>query len=258
VTISIPYWLFSKAENHSSGASAARSLLCPLLPTAVSLSTPASGAADSQALDGDGTSSSHMLLLVEQSSKDITEEEETLMNYEQRTRNAWVKCQHWITEYDGAASEAFLRGIPMGKVKPAIVALKEMFPDLRLQAIWNDNTDKAIIDKEHTIPFTMSEYIVYFQSGAIATFTVIYKLTIERDKVDISIMMDKRENGQFEGEVIWWSDQVFPAHTNHFERFQQIMGHFIMLQEMFDGSNLYLSPETLNKPYDIVHSWTEV
>jgi hypothetical protein len=176
------------------------------------------------------------------------------MDQKQRIEQAWRKTRDWITQFDGAPTEAYLTNVDSATLPQAVQALAGQTADLRLAAIGGKGGEES-----QDIPLeSLPESLARLQSGKLYGLNVNAVAQPGGLDLDLHVVLHTLGNRKVDLEIVWWADQAFPEGANVPERIRGLLAYFMEIQGLFGAAKLYVGPETYEKPGPGSESWVEI
>ncbi len=176
------------------------------------------------------------------------------MDQKQRVDQAWRKTREWITQFDGAATEAYLTNIDAEGLPPALISLAGGTSDLRIAAIGGREKDQSAEISLESLPDALAR----LQAGKLSGININTLARPGGLDLDLHVVVHTIGSRKVDLEIIWWADQAFPEGAEPSGRIRELLGYFMDLQALFSAQRLYVSPETYEKPGPGSLSWVEI
>lgn len=171
-----------------------------------------------------------------------------------RVEQAWSEAREWITDFDGSPTITLLVNVPAAGLLPGLRALAEETENFRITAIFSDRKD----DPEFISLDDFADHLDGLKEGRVDELSVNYASRSGAFDLDIHMVIHWIDAEKLALQVVWWSDQVFSAETDHLEQFSALAAYFIHLQDLFSAANLFISPEGDRDPLLNLEGWVEL
>ena len=177
-----------------------------------------------------------------------------MMDNKQRIEQAWRKTRDWITQFDGAPTEAYLANVDSESLPAALQTFSEMASGLRIAAIGGREKDQSVEINQASLP----ENLARLQAGKLSGLNINALARPAGLDLDLHIVVYTIGSRKVDLEFIWWADQAFPEGVDTAARIRDLLGFFMDLQALFGAQKLYVGPETYEKPGPGSLSWVEI
>ncbi len=176
------------------------------------------------------------------------------MDQNQRIDLAWRKSRDWITQFDGAPTEAYLANIDVEGLPAALKTLAGMTSSLRIAAIGGR---EKVLSSDIALD-SLPDALARLQAGKLSGLNVNTLARPGGMDLDLHMVIHTIGSRKVDLEIIWWADQAFPDGVEPSARIRELLGYFMDLQALFSAQRLYVGPETYEKPGPGSLSWVEI
>ena len=176
------------------------------------------------------------------------------MDQKLRMDQAWRKTRDWITQFDGAPTEAYLANIDAAGLLAAFQTLASQTANLRVAAIGGRQKDLSTEISLESLP----ENLAKLQTGTLSSLNINALDHPGGMDLDLHIVVHTLGSRKVDLEIVWWADQVFPEGSDQTRRIHDLLTRFMDLQALFGAQKLYVGPETYEKPGPGSLSWVEI
>lgn len=170
-----------------------------------------------------------------------------------RIDQAWENSKDWVMSFDGTPNTTVLVGISKPGLLSGMQALAGQTENFRVTTIPVGQMDAAQFIQLDSL----GEALEQLKEGKLEELSANYAVRQEAFDLDIRLVIYWIENQSAAVELYWWTDQVFSIETDQPAQFAALMRYFIEVQNLFDASNLYVTPEGLGQGDEVEH-WVEV
>jgi pimeloyl-ACP methyl ester carboxylesterase len=182
------------------------------------------------------------------------ERTQSMVDQKQRIEQAWKKTRLWITQFDGAPTEAYLSNVDAETLPQAVMTLAGGASVFRIGAISGKGGDQS----QDISPESLQENLAKLQVGKVSALNVNAMVNPGSFDLDLHIVLHTLGSRKVDLEIVWWADQVFPDGIDTQARIRELLGYFMELQTLFGAPKLFIGPEAYEKPGPGSLTWLEI
>jgi hypothetical protein len=177
-----------------------------------------------------------------------------MMDQNQRIEQAWRKTRLWITQFDGAPTEAYLSNVDADTLPQSMLSLAGQSGAFRIGVI----SGKGGEESQDISPESLPEYLARFLAGKLAGLNVNSVAHPGASDLDLHVILHTLGSRKVDLEIVWWADQAFPEGVDQHARIRELLAYFMSLQDLFGAPKLYVGPEAYDKPGPGSLTWVEI